>query len=165
MASSDSDDKSLDATTSEARISSVASGPEAVDARRAALSARAGWVEAIGLEVLELTSEVVVAQWDVGPRHLQPMGIVHGGVYTSVVETCCSLGAFCAAPAGKAIVGVENHTSFIRAVRQGRLSARAVPLHTGRRAQLWECNISDANGRLVATGRLRVMCVEAEQER
>jgi 1,4-dihydroxy-2-naphthoyl-CoA hydrolase len=124
-----------------------------------------GWVEMMGLEILEATPSAVVAQWDVDARHLQPHGIVHGGVYASVVETCCSVGALSAAPPGKLIVGVENHTSFLRPVRQGRLTARAVPLHAGRRAQLWECNISDASGRLIATGRLRVVCVEAEQDR
>ena len=78
-----------------------------------------------------------------------------------------SASALLAAPAGKVVVGVENHTSFIRPVREGRLSARAVPLHAGRRAQLWECSITDTAQRLVATGRLRVLCVdkEAEQER
>jgi 1,4-dihydroxy-2-naphthoyl-CoA hydrolase len=126
-----------------------------------------GWIEVIGLELVVVTAREVVAQWSVEPRHHQPQGIVHGGVYASVVETCCSIGALLAAPAGKAVVGVENHTSFIRPVREGRLSARAVPLHAGRRAQLWECSITDAAQRLIATGRLRALCVdkEAEQER
>jgi 1,4-dihydroxy-2-naphthoyl-CoA hydrolase len=128
---------------------------------------RKGWIEAIGLELVTVTAEEVVAQWLVDPRHFQPQGIVHGGVYASVVETCCSVGALLAAPAGKAVVGVENHTSFIRPVREGRLFARAVPLHAGRRAQLWECSITDTAQRLIATGRLRALCVdkEAEQER
>jgi 1,4-dihydroxy-2-naphthoyl-CoA hydrolase len=154
-----------------AALRAPTAGKHALEAARepspAALgrSPLAGWVEAIGLEIQEVGPHLVVAQWDVGPRHLQPHGIVHGGVYASVVETCCSLGALSAAPAGKLVVGVENHTSFLRPVRQGRLTARAVPLHAGRRAQLWECNISDASGRLIASGRLRVMCVEAEQDR
>ncbi|HTV21767.1 MAG TPA: PaaI family thioesterase [Polyangiaceae bacterium] len=135
------------------------------DATTAASTAQLGWIAALGLELVEVTADSVVAHWDIDARHLQPQGIVHGGVYASVVETCCSVGAAAAAPAGKVVVGVENHTSFIRAVREGRLSARAVPLHAGRRAQLWECNISDAAGRLIATGRLRVMSVEAGQER
>jgi 1,4-dihydroxy-2-naphthoyl-CoA hydrolase len=128
-----------------------------------ALATHMGWVQAIGLDIQEVTPRLVVAQWDIDARHLQPHGIVHGGVYASVVETCCSVGALSAAAPGKLVVGVENHTSFLRPVRHGRLTARAVPLHAGRRAQLWECNISDASGRLIATGRLRVMCVEAEQ--
>jgi uncharacterized protein (TIGR00369 family) len=56
-------------------------------------------------------------------------------------------------------VGVDNHTSFVRAARHGRLRARATPLHIGRRAQLWECVIVDDSRRLIATGRLRLMCV------
>jgi 1,4-dihydroxy-2-naphthoyl-CoA hydrolase len=126
-----------------------------------------GWIHGLGLQFLRATAQEVVAEWTIDAGQLQPHGIVHGGVYTTVVETCCSVGASVAAPRGKLIVGVENHTSFVRAVRSGRLQARATPLHAGRRAQLWECNITDAAERLIATGRLRVMCVDAEagQER
>ena len=138
--------------------SSDHAGPPPFDTSR-------GWIEALGLVFVEIRADSVVAHWDIDARHLQPQGIVHGGVYASVVETCCSVGAASAAPTGKMVVGIENHTSFIRSVREGRLSARAAPLHAGRRAQLWECNISDAAGRLIATGRLRVMCVDAGQDK
>ena len=119
-----------------------------------------GWFEVLGLEMLSASATEVLAEWTVGPQHLQPHGIVHGGVHASVVETCCSVGALLAAPAGRRVVGVENHTSFLRAVREGRLRARAVPLHAGRQAQLWECNIMDGAKRLVATGRLRLLSVD-----
>jgi 1,4-dihydroxy-2-naphthoyl-CoA hydrolase len=120
-----------------------------------------GWFEAMGLELIRATSTEVLAEWTVGERHLQPLGLVHGGVYASVVESCCSIGAMLAAPEGKQVVGVENHTSFLRPVRSGRLRARAVALHAGRQAQLWECAITDEADRLVATGRLRALCVDA----
>src|SRR4051812_49668801 len=112
----------------------------------------AGWFAQIGLELIHASASEVLAEWSIGERHLQPHGIVHGGVYASVVETCCSLGASLAAPAGKIVVGVENHTSFIRQAHKGRLRARATPIHAGRRAQLWECSITDAAERLIATG-------------
>lgn len=120
-----------------------------------------GWFGQIGLEIVRASPNEVLAEWTIGERHLQPHGIVHGGVYASVVESCCSIGAVLAAPPGKQIVGVENHTSFLRPVRSGRLRARATPLHAGRQAQLWECAISDEGERLIATGRLRVFCVDA----
>lgn len=120
-----------------------------------------GWLAQLGLEITSTSATEVLAEWSISERHLQPHGIVHGGVYASVVETCCSLGAAAAAPAGKRIVGVENHTSFLRPVRTGRLHARARPLHAGRQAQLWECAIVDEGERLIATGRLRVFCVDA----
>lgn len=124
-------------------------------------ASRAGWLAQIGLEIVHASASEVRAEWSINERHLQPHGIVHGGVYASVVESCCSIGAALAAPAGKQVVGVENHTSFLRPVRAGRLRARAVPLHAGRQAQLWECAIVDEGDRLIATGRLRVFCVAA----
>jgi uncharacterized protein (TIGR00369 family) len=133
-----------------------ASGPQLAPG-----AATAGWFGQIGLEIVSASASEVLAEWSIGERHLQPHGIVHGGVYASVVESCCSIGAVLAAPAGKQVVGVENHTSFLRPVRSGRLRARAVPLHAGRQAQLWECAILDQGGRLIATGRLRVFCVDA----
>ena len=123
--------------------------------------ARAGWFGQIGLEILRASASEVLAEWTIGERHLQPHGIVHGGVYASVVERCGSVGAVLAAPPGKQVVGVENHTSFLRPARAGRLRARATPLHAGRQAQLWECAIRDEAERLIATGRLRLFCIDA----
>jgi 1,4-dihydroxy-2-naphthoyl-CoA hydrolase len=119
-----------------------------------------GWLAQLGLELISASPSEVLAEWSISERHLQPHGIVHGGVYASVIESCCSVGAALAAPAGKRVVGVENHTSFLRPVRTGRLRARARPLHAGRQAQLWECAILDEGDRLIATGRLRVFCVD-----
>lgn len=120
------------------------------------------WTQTLGLSIVRYEPDEVVLEWEIATRHLQPWGVVHGGVHCSVVETACSLGAHRAAPDNHHVVGVENHTSFIRAVRNGRLRATARPLHIGRRAQLWECEITDVEQRLVATGRLRLFCVENE---
>lgn len=118
-----------------------------------------GFIGVLGLELVKVTAEEVEAEWTIDERHLQPHGVVHGGVFCSVIETCCSIGAQRAVAPGTMVVGVDNHTSFVRAVRDGRLRARATPLHIGRRAQLWECVILDASRRLIATGRLRLMSV------
>ncbi len=62
------------------------------------------------------------------------------------------------------MVGLENHTSFIHAVREGVLRATARPLTRGRRTQVWEGEIRDAGGRIVATGRVRLLCLEPGSE-
>ena len=115
----------------------------------------------MGLHVIKATVDEVVVEWEVGPEHKQPHGIVHGGVHCGVVESVCSIGASLQAAAdGKRAVGVENHTSFLRPVRSGRLRASGRPLHKGRRAQLWEAVIVDEEGRTVATGRVRLFSVD-----
>lgn len=121
-----------------------------------------GFNAALGLRLLECTPEQVLAELTVSERHHQPWGIVHGGVYCAIVETVCSFGAQ-RAQTGGVVVGVDNHTSFLKATRAGTLRASARPLSIGKRTQLWEANIENAAGELVATGRVRLMTVGAAQ--
>jgi 1,4-dihydroxy-2-naphthoyl-CoA hydrolase len=123
-----------------------------------------GFVKEIGLRITNATADEVAGEWEVEERHLQGYGIVHGGVHCGVVETLASLGAAIVAhPRGQAVVGVENSTSFIRGVRSGRLRAVSVPLTRGRTSQVWETRIVDDEDRLIATGRVRLLCVDPER--
>jgi uncharacterized protein (TIGR00369 family) len=123
---------------------------------------RSGWDEVLGLRYVHATRDEIVAEYVIDPRHHQPYGVVHGGVHCSVVESVCSAGAGLDGMAhGLSVVGVENHTSFVHAVRAGRIRVTATPLTRGRRSQLWEATARDDTGRLVATGRVRLVCLEA----
>jgi 1,4-dihydroxy-2-naphthoyl-CoA hydrolase len=85
---------------------------------------------------------------------------VHGGVYATAVESACSIGASAAVyDVGQLAVGLSNTTDFVRAHRQGRLEVRAVPVHQGRTGQLWQCDITREDGKLVAQGRVRLQNV------
>ncbi len=121
-----------------------------------------GFNKALNLSFVRTTASEVVAELPITSEHHQPMGIVHGGVYCAMVETVCSVGAYLASAAGGyTVVGVDNHTSFLRAQRKGTLRVTGRPLVTGRRTQLWEANIENGEGELVATGRVRLICLEA----
>ena len=121
---------------------------------------RGGFNETVGLRFVSATYDEVVGEIDVGPRHQQPYGLAHGGVYATLIETLASVGAAVnEAPRGQHTVGIENTTSFLRAVRTGILRGTAVPLTRGRRSHVWEVTLRDDAGRLVATGRVRMLCV------
>ncbi len=123
-------------------------------------AARGGFNETLGLRFVSASYEEVVAEVELGPRHHQPYGLVHGGVYSSIVETLASVGAALNLGAlGLHAVGLDNHTSFLRAVRSGTLVGRALPLARGRRTQVWEVRITHED-ELVATGRVRVLGIE-----
>lgn len=132
----------------------------------AALAARinqklTGLDRTLGLQLLSASPERVEAELEIDDRHRQVHGVVHGGVYATIVETLGSIGAFVAQGSERsAVVGMENHTSFLRAVREGRLHAVALPLNRGRRTQLWEVRIETDDGKLAASGRLRTLCLE-----
>ena len=123
---------------------------------------RHGLDSLLGFELREATRDRVVIEYTVDERHRQAYGIVHGGVHCAAVETACSTGAaFDAIPRGQSVVGIENHTSFIHAVREGRVRVTALPLTRGRRSQLWEATSTDENGRVIASGRVRLLCLDA----
>jgi 1,4-dihydroxy-2-naphthoyl-CoA hydrolase len=124
------------------------------------------WVKLMGIRTVSASAEAVEVEWTVERHHLQPFGLVHGGVHCGVIETVCSYGAALAAKArghDGGVVGLENHTSFIRAVREGAvLRCRATPITRGRTTQVWEASVYDADQRVVATGRVRLLAVRPE---
>ena len=120
-----------------------------------------GHARALGLSFVQVTPDELTAELEVGEQHLQPYGLVHGGVHTSMIETVCSVGAAVGAVARNlSAVGLENTTSFLRAVRSGVLRCTARPLHRGGRSEVWEGRIHDDQGRLVASGRVRLLLLE-----
>jgi uncharacterized protein (TIGR00369 family) len=121
------------------------------------------WLHAMGLQITHATVDEVRCEWTVGEQHLQEYGIVHGGVHCGVIETIASIGAHLVATSRDQLaVGLENHTSFIRAVRAGaKLTGVARPVTRGRASQVWEGEIRDESGQLVARGTVRLLCLAA----
>ncbi|HZP40946.1 MAG TPA: PaaI family thioesterase [Candidatus Binatia bacterium] len=143
----------------------MADTPAPVDFADVFNAQRNGWDGVVGLRWIRATRDEVVAEYEIGPRHHQPYGIAHGGVHCSAIESVCSAGAgLDAITRGLSVVGVENHTSFVRAVRAGTIRVTATPVTRGRRSQLWDATARDAAGRVVATGRVRLLCLEAGSE-
>jgi 1,4-dihydroxy-2-naphthoyl-CoA hydrolase len=124
-----------------------------------------GWDTALGIRVEEMTPTRVVAFVDVDERHHQPYGIVHGGVWASVVESVASHGAAMAArevTGQTAVVGVANSTDFLRPHRTGRVRATGTPVFAGRTQQLWLVEITrESDGKMVARGQLRLQNLPA----
>jgi 1,4-dihydroxy-2-naphthoyl-CoA hydrolase len=93
----------------------------------------------------------------VDTRHHTPWGVVHGGVWASVVESAATVGACAVVEAEERFaVGVDNVTDFLRPVRTGTLRVTARPEQIGRSLQLWQVRIATAEGKTVAHGRVRL---------
>lgn len=120
------------------------------------LDVTGGLVALLGLEFGEMSGDRVVIRWRVRPELHQPYGIQHGGVYCAVVETAASVGGSLWLGERGKVVGVANQTDFLRAVRDGELTAVGTPLHRGRSQQLWQVEITDEAERLVARGQVRL---------
>lgn len=110
----------------------------------------------LGFTMTRADGEGVDGHIDLTPEHHQPFGIVHGGVYCSVIETAASVGGALWFGDKGQVVGVNNSTNFLRAAREGRLTLTARPIKQGRTQQLWNVDITDEKDRLIATGQVRL---------
>lgn len=120
---------------------------------------RPTFVSYTGVELTEASADRVLGRLGITENHHQPYGVVHGGVYATIVETLASTGgALWAMENGMAgCVGVSNHTDFFRATREGVLVAEAVPVHRGRSQQVWQVEVTrESDGKLAARGQVRL---------
>jgi 1,4-dihydroxy-2-naphthoyl-CoA hydrolase len=93
---------------------------------------------------------------------MQPMGIVHGGIYASIAETLASMATANAVRAdGKLCMGMSNNTSFLRPVSAGTIHAEATALHRGRTTWVWDIEMRDDAGRLCSTSRVTMAVRDA----
>ena len=119
----------------------------------------------LGLQFTELSPDGARAQLEVKPKLLQPMGLLHGGVYCSMIESMASIAAHTwlnARGAGGNVVGVNNNTDFLRSISSGMVYGTAEPIHRGRRQQLWLVTVTDSTDRVVARGQVRLQNLEPQ---
>jgi 1,4-dihydroxy-2-naphthoyl-CoA hydrolase len=125
------------------------------------LTAASAFVAAINFDVAEADGSRVTGSVELGPDQHTPWGVVHGGVYCSVVESAASIGASLAVQGrGQFAVGVNNNTDFVRPMTAGRIDVVAEPVQQGRTLQLWQVLLTRADdGKLVARGQVRLQNV------
>jgi len=117
----------------------------------------------LGFEVLEMTGEQASGRFEVQNRHRQPFGIVHGGVYAAFAEGLCSGATYMeVAKRGKIAVGSSNHTSFLRPVSEGVVTASARPVHSGRTSWVWECEFTTEQGKRCAVTRVTLAVIDPQ---
>lgn len=138
------------------------SAPTTDDAARAQLAAlpSRGLADTLGMDVLELTRDRVVATMPVDARTRQPFGILHGGASVALAETAASLGAWMNVDRERfAAVGLEINANHMRAKTEGTVRAVATPIHRGATTHVWSIEIRDEQERLVCVSRCTMAIV------
>lgn len=119
------------------------------------------FLASVGLDLDEVTGTRVHGYADLAQDHHTPWGVVHGGVYTTIIESAASVGASAAVlDKQQFAVGVNNNTDFLRSVREDRVEVTAQPLAQGRVQQLWQVTVTRvSDGKQVARGNVRLQNV------
>jgi uncharacterized protein (TIGR00369 family) len=131
------------------------------DLPSADLTAASRFVAGTGFEVTEISGTRVTGHVDLGPDHHTPWGVVHGGLYCTVIESAASIGASAAVvDRGQFAVGVNNSTDFLRPMTTGRVDVVAEPVQQGKTLQLWLVTLTRPDdGKTVARGQVRLQNV------
>lgn len=114
---------------------------------------RDGLHKTLGIVMVELSQERVVATMPITTQHHQPFGYLHGGASVVLAETVASVGGGLNCLRGHIAVGLEINANHIRPKREGTLTATGIPLHIGRTTQVWEVKICDEDDKLVCVSR------------
>lgn len=123
----------------------------------AQLADKDGPASALGLRYEEVTPELVRATLPVTDRVRQPAGIVHGGVYSLIAESMCSVGTLTGVwDDGMVGLGMSNNATFLRSVKEGTIHAVARRVHGGRTTWIWDVEMSDDEGRVCALVRMTI---------
>jgi len=118
-------------------------------------------VEHLDIRFTEIGPDYIRASMPVDHRTWQPFGLLHGGASVVLAETLASVGANCCVDGNRFYcVGQEINANHLRAVRSGRVTGTARPIHIGARSQVWEIRIEDDRQRLNAISRMTLAVVE-----
>lgn len=106
-------------------------------------------IDMAGLEVEEGS---VTVHLDPQEFHYNPLGSVHGGVLSTLLDTAAACSVHTTLPAGVGYTSLDLTVKFLRpvTVASGRITTRGAVLQRGRRTALAEARMTDAAGRLVA---------------
>lgn len=125
-----------------------------------------GLAKTLGIEMISLDPERVVATMPVDERTRQPFGILHGGASVGLAETVASVAALLNIDREKYVaMGLEINANHVRAKSEGVVTAIGTPLHRGRTTQLWEIRIVDEQERLICMSRCTIAVVSLDKAR
>lgn len=115
----------------------------------------------LGMQFVSLTEDELQAIMPVDTRTCQPQGLLHGGASVALAETLGSVAGWLCVEEGYQVVGVEINASHLRAVRSGYVRGVCRVLRAGRRFQVWQVDIFDAEGNPCCCSRLTTAVVKA----
>lgn len=121
-------------------------------------------VEHLGIRFTQIGADYIVATMPVDETTKQPLGRLHGGASLALAETVGSTAAnLCLDFESAFCVGMEINANHLRPVKDGKVSARAEPIHLGRTSQVWSIRITDDRGRLICVSRLTMAVVRRDE--
>jgi uncharacterized protein (TIGR00369 family) len=111
------------------------------------------------MRVTDMTMDTSRVDLDIAQCHMQPFGIVHGGVIATLVDTATFWAGFGPLPEDSGLVNVDLKLNYLEAATKGRLVATGRRIRTGRTTSYAEAYVHSEEGRLIAHGTSTLMAL------
>ena len=107
--------------------------------------------ELLGMRLLSVEPDLLVGELDVRRDLCTMPGLMHGGAIMAFADTLGALATMANLDDESGTTTIESKTNFFRGGREGAtVRGETRPLHRGRRTQVWQTTVTDADGKLVA---------------
>ena len=118
-------------------------------------------VSTIGIDITDFGEEYLCGKMPVDDRTKQPFGLLHGGASVAFAETLGSMGAGMHVDLENySVVGIEINSSHLKAMKEGWVYGKAVPIRIGRKIQVWDIDIKDEKDNMVCKSRLTLAVIK-----
>ena len=119
------------------------------------------YFELLSMKISELEMGRSHLEVDVQEKHLQPYGIVHGGVYASLVDAAGFWAAYTQQEGSQGLTTVEMKLNYLAPAQSGRFLATGKCIKCGSRICLSEASVVDGQGKLLAHGTVTLMVLDS----
>ena len=111
----------------------------------------------MAMRLVSIELDKAIIELKTGNCHLQPYGIVHGGVLATLVDTATFWSIFMRIPEDAGLVNIDLKLNYLKSVAKGLLTAEGRAIRTGNSISYAESNVRDENGELVVHGTSTLM--------
>ncbi len=132
--------------------------PEFVDALKQIVNT-SPYPDHMNMSLADIRQDHAVIAMTLGRRHLQPYGIVHGGVIATLIDTATFWAAFMRLPQDAGLVNVDLKLNYLQPVIEGKLRAEGFCIRPGRTLSYAEARVWDSKGQLIAHGTSSLMAL------
>jgi len=124
---------------------------------------RGPYFELLSMEVCELGVGYSIVKVNLDKKHMNPFGIVHGGVYSSVIDTAAYWAAYCELDENVGFTSIDVTVNNLSMINAGEIIAEGKSLKIGKSICLAEATVKDAHGKLLAHGTSKLMILQGKQ--
>jgi len=118
-------------------------------------------IEVLGIEITDFGPEYFCGKMPVDHRTVQPYGLLHGGASAVLAESLGSIaGGMQVNRDTQTVVGVEINCNHLRSARDGWVYGKATPVKIGGKIQVWNIEIKNDDGKMVAVSRLTLAVID-----